>query len=552
MPTKKIAILKYATSAFITGAFLLGFAACSSDSSVAGNSAEIGNPELAISGQITYSDGKPAAMSRVRCVPVDFNAQKDRLPTRWITVTDDSGHYKIDSLPAAFSIEANNDSKRVLLLEKGLTDKDSLYSGVLQAPGTIVLPISGKKDGDTVTVAIPGTSFLQKDIVKNGAITIDSLPATLIQEIIVDDSPVKFKEPLQILSDSTISLVPEQEPYKPLSLQRKFVFNGMKIPARTLNIPLALRLNGNELEFDEISKVKGTWKATRKESELKLEIASFDTIRKQAVFWVLMDTLCADGKDTLTLSFNEGEVNFNEGVFGKSYISAWHFDEGTQKVADAAKNIEGTPYDVKDTVGAIGKAFYYDGRTAHVRFDNSNDSPLNFAESDTMSISLWTQLEIDNSSRYIFNKGQTQFDLLYFDSKKCWLFERYTKKTETIEDDDDVFNNSWRKWFISEENSAVPGEWTMLTITQVDTNFSFYMNGQLVADTAMVGWEEKAVDETRDFVIGHMEIEDDKTNYRYKGIIDEMLVQNVAMDSTRIKIMYQNQKPTDYWPKLAQ
>ena len=58
--------LKY----FLAG-FVALFVGCSSDSQVAGNSAETGSPELA--GILMLDGGKPAAHARVQCVPGDYN-----------------------------------------------------------------------------------------------------------------------------------------------------------------------------------------------------------------------------------------------------------------------------------------------------------------------------------------------------------------------------------------------------------------------------------------------------------------------------------------------
>ena len=48
------------------------FGGCSSDSHIAGNSAETGSPELA--GIFLLDNGNPAAFARVHCVPSDFDA----------------------------------------------------------------------------------------------------------------------------------------------------------------------------------------------------------------------------------------------------------------------------------------------------------------------------------------------------------------------------------------------------------------------------------------------------------------------------------------------
>ena len=80
--------------------FMAFFAGCSSDSHVAGNSAETGSPELA--GILVLDGGKPAAHARVQCVPGDYNivaaSEADQvLPSAFETETDENGNYEFDS-----------------------------------------------------------------------------------------------------------------------------------------------------------------------------------------------------------------------------------------------------------------------------------------------------------------------------------------------------------------------------------------------------------------------------------------------------------------------
>ena len=74
------------------------FAGCSSDSDVAGNSAETGSPELA--GILVLDNGKPAARTKVQCVPRGYNilaASKAEqvLPSAFETVTDEKSFLRV-------------------------------------------------------------------------------------------------------------------------------------------------------------------------------------------------------------------------------------------------------------------------------------------------------------------------------------------------------------------------------------------------------------------------------------------------------------------------
>ena len=97
--------LKY----FLAG-FVALFVGCSSDSQVAGNSAETGSPELA--GILVLDNGKPAARTKVQCVPGNYNIiaaseAEQVLPSAFETETDENGNYEFDTIPSgSFSLEA--------------------------------------------------------------------------------------------------------------------------------------------------------------------------------------------------------------------------------------------------------------------------------------------------------------------------------------------------------------------------------------------------------------------------------------------------------------
>lgn len=567
MITRNTAFLSSLTLAAIAGLSL--FAACS-DSSVAGNSAEIGNPEFAsISGMLSFANGTPAARTSVRCVPQGFNVLGDTLPARWVTTTDSSGFYAIDSLPKEFAIEANNDSLGQLLLMRNLSMDDSVYSAKLALPGALRVPVD-YEDGDTLQIAIPGTTYLRKVVVENGSVLVDSLPQALLSEMVVSGDTLAWDKPMQVVSDSVVSLVaakpvekdsvpsdsvPADTGAKEVKLEFKYPLAGLDVSSKVSEIPIALRLQGDEADFEAISKMKGAWSVRRCSKPLRLDESYFDVARKQAVFWVLLDTLKA--KDSLTLTFNAMARQEPPGVFSRNFISAWHFDEGVRYAFDVANRFDGTPHNVVDTLGAVGGAFYYNGKNAYVDVEYSNEGPLNFNYSDTMSISVWTRLDsaATNTSRFVFGKGATQFHLKYFKSSEGWLFERYKTKTDTIPQDSceagvcKNFANSWRYWYRA-DSVAVEGEWAMLSITQYDSTFNLYVNGKLVADTASIGRFPEPVNTDNNFTIGRREQADSDDQY-FKGVIDELFVQRIPADEDRVKVMYANQKPVGYWPKVV-
>lgn len=203
-----IASLKVAGVAALA---VLGFWACSSDKSVAGNSAETGSPELA--GILYLGDGVPAGMARVMCVPSDFDAQYDTLAANLDVVTDEQGAYHIDSVvPGSYSLEAYHAETGKRLLIQNITVADTgvfSQNGTLTDAGLVLLKLQAKyEDGVKGVALVQGTTILRNVVVKNGLVLVDSLPADSLQLILRlgdDASDLKFGG-LPIASGDTLKV----------------------------------------------------------------------------------------------------------------------------------------------------------------------------------------------------------------------------------------------------------------------------------------------------------------------------------------------------------
>ena len=159
-------------------AFMAFFAGCSSDSDVAGNSAETGSPELA--GILVLDNGKPAARTKVQCVPSGYNilaASKAEqvLPSAFETVTDENGNYEFDSIPSgSFTLEAfHQESGQMLLLQNLSVEQDEplAINDTLRYSGSVKLLVPGafreNQSGDAIII---GTTFHKRVSVQNGKI----------------------------------------------------------------------------------------------------------------------------------------------------------------------------------------------------------------------------------------------------------------------------------------------------------------------------------------------------------------------------------------------
>ena len=179
----------------VAGAFALlaAFGAgCSSDSQVAGNSAETGSPELA--GILVLDNGKPAARTKVQCVPGDYNIvaaseAEQVLPSAFETETDENGNYEFDSIPSGnFNLEAFHQESGQMLLVQNLSaeeDEPLAVNDTLRNSGTVKLLVPGafreNQGGEAIVI---GTTIRRRVSVQNGKIVVDSLPADTFEIVV--------------------------------------------------------------------------------------------------------------------------------------------------------------------------------------------------------------------------------------------------------------------------------------------------------------------------------------------------------------------------------
>lgn len=168
----------FATFGVALAGFLAGVVGCSNDTSVAGNSAETGSPELAsIEGRLYLGEGV-ASMARVSIVPKDFNVFDDSVGI--FGETDERGSYRLTGVAAGtYSLEAVAVSgERLLVQDVVVSDHDSvvIQDDTLKVPGYAMLK-SEMADGAEGVITAVGTTIYREVSVSGGMILVDSLPA---------------------------------------------------------------------------------------------------------------------------------------------------------------------------------------------------------------------------------------------------------------------------------------------------------------------------------------------------------------------------------------
>lgn len=537
--------LKY----FLAG-FVALFVGCSSNSQVAGNSAETGSPELA--GILMLDGGKPAAHARVQCVPGDYNIlaasnAEQTLPSAFETETDENGNYEFDTIPSgSFSLEAfHQESGQMLLLQNLNAEEDEplAVNDTLRNSGTVKLLVSGAfRENQSGEAIVIGTTIRRSVSVQNGKIVVDSLPADTFELVVYMDgmSPFGFKD---------VSVKPEETTVwgdsvtytlkAPLALPEEIDSLGTVVS----DFPLAIRLTDKEITFDSAEVVNGRWEAVRisqdgkRSKKLPITQTYFDASAKEAVFWVSVDSL--NVSDSLELHFdNTMDPAYAKDVFptNRSYSLVWHFDSGLAPVDDGAEKgyFEGLSTGAVAADGIVGKGAKLDEGDVIVAenssaADSSRKVNLNYDGSGYFCFSVWVKLDNLEEKQTIFEKSKEY--ALRYDPEKGFVVDLWVPDTSS-----DSIKYAW----VSGTSGIKAGEWVYVAFSRHTTSQSnFYVNDRKIeTEPEQIAWS--GVREKVDFKVGS-----------FTGTIDELMLGGCFRDDDWTRLTYLNQRPENYWPALS-
>ena len=530
------------------------FGGCTSDSHIAGNSAETGSPELA--GIFLLDNGKPAAFARVLCVPSDFDATSDELAASYSTLTDSAGHYSLDSIPAGtYTVEAFHEEsgKRLLVQNISVTEDDSIaVSDTLRTPGSVEIAFNSLiEDGTSAVVTIPGTTILRKVTVHGQVAIIDSLPTdTLGLRIYIENDTLEYGD-VYVKSDTTVQTLVNSPHIEytfvaPLALPK----NEDSLSSFVSDIPLAVRLTEENSDIGTLARLQGRWEVVRiskggKRSK-KLPIANpvFDSTAKEAIFWINVDSL--NVSDSLELSFNnELETGFAQDVFptNRSYSLVYHFESGTAIKDDAEKGYFDGLLSSKSSKsdGVIGASIALDSATFITATNSAkNDSTrkVNLSFDDKQfCFSLWVSLE-SQKQQTIFEKANEY--ALRYDPDQGFVVEFYHIATEKAGDKGATDTTNYKQTWASGTTEIKAGKWIFISFSKhsiPQTNF-FINDTKIEAEEVRTDWD------------GNRKFEDFKIG-GFTGKLDELTLGSCFRDDSWTRLTYLNQKPENSWPKLS-
>lgn len=569
-------------------ASLAAFWGCSSNSQMAGNSAETGSPELA--GILMLDGGKPAAHARVQCVPESYDAMTDaELPAVYSTETDKDGHYRLDSVPdGTYALEAYHvqSGKRLLVRGVKVAEDDSVaVNDTLRAPGVVKLELVDPYNEHKVVVVVPGTTIRRETSIRDfHELVVDSLPAgELDLQIYFDDLYWSSVFEVEVApGDTQTILIPSAiEPdvviphdsvsfiwKAPLSLPE-----GVDtLTSSVTDIPIALRLTEENCNFDSLQHMTGRWEAVRVSKDgsrsKKLPISfhelatpGYGVETKQVVLWVRVDSL--NVTDSLELSY-DGLLDpaYASDVFptNRSYSLVWHFGYAVSPQTDYAEKgyFDGTAFGSVDadaiTEGVVGIGVEMDSAgTFYVKesakMDSTRSVNMSFEEDGYFCFSTWVELDALDKEQTIFEKAK-EYALLYI-PEKGFVVEIYHVANPADSADTASYKVSWT----SGAEGIKAGEWTYVAFSRrAFEQTVFYLNDAKVsASPEQSDWDDSKVTfslEPSDRI--------DSVGVRayfevggFTGKLDELMVGGCFRDDTWTRLTYLNQKLENYWPQLV-
>ena len=538
------------TSKYFLAVLVAFFVGCSSDSRVAGNSAETGSPELA--GILVLDNGKPAARTKVQCVPGNYNIiaaseAEQVLPSAFETETDENGNYEFDTIPSgSFSLEAfHQESGQMLLLQNLNAEEDEplAVNDTLRNSGTVKLLVPGAfRENQGGEVIVIGTTIRRRVSVQNGKIVVDSLPADTFELIVYMDgmSPFGFKDVSVKPEETTVWGDSVTYTFKaPLALPEEIDSLGTVVS----DFPLAIRLTGMEIAFDSAEVVNGRWEAVRisqdgnRSKKLPITQTYFDASAKEAVFRVSVDSL--NVSDSLELHFdNTMDPAYAKDVFptNRSYSLVWHFDSGLAPVDDGAEKgyFEGLPTGAVAADGVVGRGVELDeGDVIVVENSSAADSSrkvnLNYDGSEYFCFSVWVKLGNLEAEQTIFKKSK-EYALRYV-PEKGFVVDLWVPDSSS-----DSVKYAWS----SGMSDIKAGEWEYVAFSRHTISQSnFYVNDRKIeTEPEQIAWT--GVRKLVDFEVGG-----------FTGTIDELMLGSCYRDDAWTRLTYLNQRPENYWPVVT-
>ncbi|WP_290765411.1 LamG-like jellyroll fold domain-containing protein [Fibrobacter sp. UBA4297] len=562
----------FALQALLAMVFLVS---CSDNKVAGGNSSEVGSPELM--GTLALVEGsqgatKGAAFARVYCVPTDYDPAKEDSTSYYATTADSAGHFAFDNLPeGVYNLEAFYevpDGWSFALRESGLkiaTDAAQTISLGLDQSHDIKIYLQDSKDS-LASVSIVGSTYkatakIAEDEAGKYA-TFTGVPASYYDSVQVSTSEgANSIKAVLVENTDAVQEFFYDESLHILEIPLNTAASGIDLHDTIEGFPLYIRLSDLNAD-DHESLVKNIF-AMKVYLEPASDWATFKVVYdRDSVpmgLWVRLSTLYPQREmQKLVFAWNgarSGAAGNAQGLmraadpfsYTDGFVAAWNFDEREfldSTVSTSGDNpFKGHVTDVTTGDGIIGGAFVFNGKSSNIEVGGTADDRA-FALTDTsrFTASFWVNVEDTSTSRFIWGKSESEYHFKYQardSDSSSWMFKEM----------DETNPDHWYTANIATAPEIDYKQWVHLTVVKSGDSTAIYRNGELEKVSVSINKTSDKRISDGPFVIGARKQSSGKIDRVLKGKLDELYFMNKAQSGEWARLIYLNQKPTDYWPK---
>lgn len=495
---------------------------------------------------ILHSNGIPASGSSVHLRPVDYiskpTASESMVTFKTDTITDSEGRFTINGLkPGTYCVEVQ-DIRNTVLFTFSIDSIDTVDLGIdslypfATLNGSIDTIGIGKKQ---LFAQIRGLERLAR-VNNDGSFVFDDLPEGFLDVVISDSASSKpSKEVLNVntISGDTLSV----------SVSGSSIFSGFinvnstesNIPSSAVltNFPLLIRFDSSSFDFnqahpngDDIHFVKTD------NTILPHEIELWDPISQTAAVWVKIDTIYGNRPDQ-SIIMKWGEVDVISQSNGATvfdtingFAGVWHFNEdpsiGTGAIKDRTINVFHGTSSSSITSDNMEPGISSTGLSFNGINDSINAGLLQLDGNYTLS--CWVKPSSSPSINWRFIIKETSYTLWY-DSK--WNGVRVEHFTDGF-----VWHGIYQDTDDSIPYPLSLETWNFVTSTYDGDKVRLYINGEIADSSLSIALNPRINNDTP-LLFGGRE------NEFFKGVMDEVRIENKARSADWIRLCYRNQHP---------
>ncbi|MDD5675347.1 MAG: DUF2341 domain-containing protein [Chitinivibrionales bacterium] len=511
---------------------------CSSQDRLAGTATQSGNGMVA--GMIVNADGSPAALARVRLVPVVFDPVAGQLSDSLSAITDSAGKFGITVTDSGvYNVEAVHRSDFTRGLVRGVRAGVPAPTDTLHVPGAIVVDLPDTADTLNGYVYLQGTTRFAP-VTGNGRITLDSIPPGLMPTLyyaVRNSASVKVMLAESLLVPSGGSI---RAPYPAWPFFRKISLNttasGAGVAGTLTGFPVLVRLTSSNFNFGEAAPNGADLRFAKADgTPLPYEIERWDATAGAAEIWVLVDTVVGNSSaQFLTMYWgNVGatSVSNSAAVFDTVYgwAAVWHLEEEAPGVtADTLyKNaVEHADYG-NDRVVSAGKSGLIGRGQSFSKGDKIQVAGASRRlKPQTLTVSAWVKLSaLDSAGSDAVSMGDNYILRLNKDGFAEFDFFSVPDSTMTISADS--------------INKCDDSAWHYLAGTYDGGNLKLYVDGVLRAQVPFAGPVPYNPGHN-DFIMGSHGF--GMPGYDFTGSIDEVECAAAVRSADWIRLCFMNQR----------